>query len=237
MDIDDDVLALCYLYKEGDEKNKVLLSTEKLYVVHRRRIHEYELENIKDLGFNHRKIMMPLIVGGIMASLSMVAIFKDVFNPYIVMSMVMAGLGLFYFGWTGQLFFTVTTKIKDYDFSIPAPTENLKAFIEFILDAGLLGRRADGGKLSFYLVFDRQFWESQQEKPGTIKLPEKPFRAYLSKQLHRKDLKDVAIVEFAPLKAHAEVRFLKDPSNGKLRPYVMDDISREAVVRVEMGRR
>jgi hypothetical protein len=234
MELFDDILALCYLYKDGDEKNKALLTKDRLYVVHHKRIHEYDLENIKNLGFNHRKIMMPLIFGGIMASLSLVAVFKGVFNPYVVISLLMLGLGLFYYGWTGQLYFTVTTKIKDYDFSVPSPTENLKAFIAFVIDSGLMGRKAEDRRMSFYLILDRNVWESQSIESGTIVLPEKPFKAFLRRELPRREINNAAIIEFNPLKANVEVRFINDSSSGKLSPYLMGDIARASVVRVEL---
>jgi hypothetical protein len=231
MQVDGDIIAVCFLYKDGDENNKALLSTEKLYVTHKKRTHEYELGNIKDISFNHRKLMMPLIVGGIMASLGMVAVFRDYFNPYIVVSTILIGLSLFYWGWTGQLVFTVHTKIKEYDFSIPSISDNLNSFTNFLIESGILGRR-QGGKISYYLAIDKNVWNSQPNDSSKIILPDKPYRAYLFKNFSTHTINNSAVIEFDPLLAKVEIRYLKDPQSGKLVPFVMGDIDKKAVLNV-----
>ncbi len=228
MNIDAEYLALCYLLKEGDENNKVLLSREKLFVHHRKQVHPFDLAHIQSLEITHRKIMIPLIVGGIMASLGGIALFKDIFDPYMVLITIISGLGLFYLGWAGQLCFTVTTNIKDYDFSISTISDNLREFIIFINESGLLGTKITG-EISFFMIVDKTFWEQDKIENNKFTLPELPFRIYLPKQLPQKAHPQKIILQIDPLKTNAEVRFLKDPNSGRLYPYLMDNIDKTSI--------
>jgi len=228
----DDIQAVCYLYKEGDEKNKALLTADKLYIIHRKRPFEFELANIKGFSFNVRKLMAPLITGGVTASLSFVALFKDVFDPYVVAFTLTTGLLLFYYGWTGQLVFTVSTRIKDYDFSIPGITDNLKAFTGFLTGMSLIGRKAGSQPLTFFVFMKKEEWSKARDHAGDILLHPKPFRLYTRDQAINRRGNDVAI-EIDPLKTNHGVKYIRNPRTGRLAPHLMGDLNRDAIVRVE----
>lgn len=230
---DQDIQAICYLYKEGDEKNKVFLTADKLYVVHKKRTFEFELENIKGFGFNIRKLMAPLITGGIMTSLSLATIFRNVFNPYVVTFTFLAGLLLFYYGWTGQLFFTVTTRIKDYDFSVPGASDNMKAFISFLMTSGLIGKKAPGRTATFFVALEKEIWEKYKDGSGIVPLPAEKRRLYTRNQVRDQKYEKIVFIEIDPLKTRNGVRYLKDPATGKLLPFLMGDLNREAIVGLE----
>lgn len=229
----DNIQAICYLYKEGDEKNKALLTANRLYIVHRKRTFEFELLNIKGFSFNTRKLMAPLIVGGITASLSFVALSRDVFDPYIIAFTLTLGLLLFYYGWTGQLVFTISTNIKDYDFSVAGISENLKAFTGFLTRMELIGRKAGSQTLTFFIILERTEWLRVKDLPGDIPIDPKPIRLFTRDQAIN-NRGDIVSIEIDPLKTSSGVKYLHHPAAGEMAPHLMGDLNRDAIVRVDL---
>lgn len=224
-----EIKAFCYLYREGDEKNKALLTDEKFYVIHNKRIFEFQVENITNLSVNLRKLMLPLIIGGILSSFSLIAIFKDIFNPYVVLITLLSGLLALYTGWTGQWNFTVETRIKEYDFSIPSITDNLKVFIDFFNQFKFQAPQ-------IFLVVPKSWWRQPTNDQEWIELPERPCKGYTLEQLDRikGQLKGKVILHIDPYKAGAEIKFIKDEVSLELHPFIMNDLNRTAIFKTEV---
>lgn len=118
----------------------------------------FEMEQISDLSFNHRKLMLPLILGGTVACLSLVAIFKAYYDPWLMLSLFTLGTLSAYFGYKGRWVLTVEEHKSYTDFFLKSITPNLKAFVAY---ANTFTGRQPKGILYLPLTFAR--WKAAQE--------------------------------------------------------------------------
>ena len=125
------IIATAYIGRQGDEKNQCFLSRDKLFIKYRGKITSFDLSEVKDLLFGHKMLLFPVVVGGIIAPLCLLALIRDFGNVWVVLSGAIAGLLLAYYGYEGSPTLTIVTKIKEFDFFIKGPTPNLKAFFKY----------------------------------------------------------------------------------------------------------
>lgn len=126
------VVALCYIKKAGDTRNVCYLTRENLFVRFKNKLTTFSNNNILGITFEHKILLLPLITGGIITPLSIHALLHSYTNPWLLLSLMIIGLILMYFGWEGSSTITVKNSVKDYDFFIKQPTANLRAFAEFV---------------------------------------------------------------------------------------------------------
>lgn len=160
-------IATCYLQETGNEQHKIWLSREHLHLLYHGRHRVFELQGVRSIDFNHRKLMLPLVAGGIAATLSLVAIFKTYANPWLMLSLLVAGLIAAYLGYQGSLVLTVHEDKHHQDFFLKSITPNLRAFVNYANT--FTGRKTPG---MLYLPLSLQEWE-QARHSQSLALPEK----------------------------------------------------------------
>lgn len=151
------IIATCYLHETGNEQNKLLLSSEHLQLRYQGRLRAFSLEHLRRLSFNHRKLMLPLVLGGIAASLSLVAIFKTQYNPWLMLSLMLAGCLAAYRGYQGSWVLTVEEDKTHTDYYLSSVTPNLQAFVTYANT--FTGRRPKG---VLYLPLSSNEWSLAQ---------------------------------------------------------------------------
>lgn len=149
------------MHETGDEQNKLLLSAEHLQFRYQGRLRAYSTEYLRRLSFNHRKLMLPLVLGGIAASLSVVAIFKTHYNPWLMLSLMLAGCLAAYRGYQGSWVLTVEEDKTHTDYYLSSVTPNLQAFVDYANT--FTGRRQPKGVL--YLPLSPNEWNVAQTYP------------------------------------------------------------------------
>lgn len=160
------IIAQCYLQKGADNANVCYLSEQKLFVKQFNRMHVFPLESILAIEFKHKLLLFPLIIGGIMSPLSLIALFNEILNTWLMMGAFVGGLLILYYGVEGSNTMTVVTSIKEFDFFLRAPSKNLKAFISFVLKYGKRGI-----PIAYFLLVTEQEW-SQAQQAGSLHLQE-----------------------------------------------------------------
>lgn len=153
------VIATCFLHETGNEQNKLLLSPEHLQVRYQGRLRAFLLDHLRRLSFNHRKLMLPLVLGGITASLSLVAIFKTYYNPWLMLSLMLAGCLAAYRGYQGSWVLTVEEDKTYTDYYLSSVSPNLRAFVAY---ANTFTGRQPKGVL--YLPLGVDEWNAAQEQ-------------------------------------------------------------------------
>lgn len=138
---DEPIIATSFLTKEGDLKNQCFLSRKSLFIKYRGKIEDFDLEYVKGIQFKHKLLMLPLVAGGITAPLSALALLNDFGNPWLLLSLLITGILLIYFGYEGSPTLSVTTKVKDYDFFISTPSPSLRAFVKYARQIYFFGPR------------------------------------------------------------------------------------------------
>lgn len=154
------VVALCYINKKGDDKNVCYLTKYNLFIRYKNRLNSFENNNIKGISFEHKILLLPLISGGIITPLSIHGLLHSYTSPWLLLSLMIAGLILMYYGWLGSSTITIKNNVKDYDFFIQQPTANLKAFAEFVqhyISDDEKGRM-------FYFHLDRADWANIKQQ-------------------------------------------------------------------------
>ena len=177
----------------------------------------------------HKKILFPLVVGGITTPFCLLAIWNQFFDPWLMLTFFIGGLYMAYYGWVGSCTLTVKTKLKEYDFFINKVTSNLKAFITYVNDSlPQYANREEAKK--FYLKLPKEDWnKAKEEKRITIQGDKQKlytFRQY--KGLPGTTGWVTLVVD--PEKLPGEVRFLREGEDTEMFPYVFDNIPLAAVV-------
>jgi hypothetical protein len=153
------IIATCYLQQHGNEQNKLLLSAEHLQLRHQGRLRVFVLDHLRRLSFNHRKLMLPLVLGGITGSLSLVAIFKTQYNPWLMLSLMVGGLLAAYIGYQGSWVLTVEEDKNHTDYYLSSISANLRAFVAY---ANTFTSRQPKGVL--YLPLSSEEWRDAREQ-------------------------------------------------------------------------
>ncbi|MDF9800735.1 uncharacterized protein (DUF952 family) [Catalinimonas alkaloidigena] len=230
-------IAIAYLQQDEDKENKCILTSQRLIVIHRGRVNSFERHHIKDLGFSKRRIMLPLVSGGIMAPLSLLAIFLNLYNPWPLMFIFFLGLALFYLGWQQHPVLTVRDGVKEHDFFLKEATPNLRAFTSFARQVIF-----QGSSWLFYPILLEEWVMIKEEEVFEPKaLKRKNFlRLMNNKQLvrwrqqKRNKVAAYAILHIDPLKVKANIRYeTTERGSPELYAHVYGAIEREAIVKTE----
>ena len=167
------IIATCALHEAGNEQDKLLLGPEHLQVRYRGKIRGFALDHLRRLSFNHRKLMLPLVLGGITASLSLVAIFKTQYNPWLMLSLMLAGCLAAYRGYQGSWVLSIEEDKNYTDFYLQSISANLRAFVAY---ANTFTGRQPKGVL--YLPLSSHEWSAaQEEEVLEIKNPQRLYYA------------------------------------------------------------
>jgi len=122
------VIARCPLGSGAE----VFLTTHGVVIRDERRTWgQFGRSEILGLKIRHRILWLPLVLGGIITPLALVALIKTFASFWLLFATVLVGLFLMYYGYTGTDAFSVTTRLKDHDFFISAITPHLRAFVTF----------------------------------------------------------------------------------------------------------
>ena len=225
METDEKNIAICYFLKEGDDRYTGELTDRRLIIRRKKKSNEFPIEGIRSLNINQRKLLVPIVFGGVFTPLIAVGYFEDFFHPVIAVTLMLAGILTFYLGWLGQQVLTVNEIQGHMDFPVVDPGENVMAFIEytnqFIENVPFEFR-------SLYLLGERQ-----GNKPEAI---DPPVALYTYRQVREKLLSDPGTSDYViwaidPLKTGAEIKYQRLQDEPGLRPVLKGKISPGAVIR------
>jgi hypothetical protein len=93
----ENVLAECRL----SEKETLQLTNKHLCVGSAQRPRTFPLHQLRRLELSFKRLMFPLVLGGIVAPISLVALFNGLTSPLFGVSLAFVGLLLLYYGWLG----------------------------------------------------------------------------------------------------------------------------------------
>ena len=124
------VIATCPLGSKNKE-DKLWLTEEHLQLLYRGQLKVFALEEVRQLSFNHRKLMLPLIVGGVAATLSLVAIFKLFYNPWLMLSLLVAGCLAAFVGYRGSWVLTIEEEKVHTDLFLSSISPALRSFVQY----------------------------------------------------------------------------------------------------------
>ena len=209
------ILAICYIEKNKDEQNKCSLSNEHLYIKRKGKAYSFELEQVISLVFKQKRLLFPLVVGGIVGSLFLIAGFNFLINIWVAMIVGLAGMLVFYYGYVGSKTLTISTKLKEYDIFINDPTPPLEGFVSLVNEHFTLGKSKN---ITHYLPLLEATWQIAM-KNGDIDTPANGLRLFSTPYES-----EGRMVLINPLDVSNEINYILEASSNKVVPYIFGKI-------------
>lgn len=217
-------IAKCYLYNEGDEKNRSLLFEESLIFYIKNSKKEFPVKQILEIEFKIKRLLAPLIIGGVVAPLSLVALYQYLFNPWLLMILFFSGVLLFYYGWSGMPSVSVSTTYGEYNILVHTVSDNLKTYIKFVND-NLPLKNKEGFLL--YLPISINVYNNLKEN-REIFSDHKKIKLLTKDQLYEMSEKErikfpyIAIIDLREL--DKEIKYEKTGMEKDLHPYMSGSV-------------
>lgn len=209
------VIAQCPL-EPGQKDKNCYLSYERLIIATSWRKNRFNLNEIIELSFKHKLLLLPLVVGGILAPFSLIAIFNDVINLWLMLILFMSGSLLIYYGFEGRNTLSITTTLKEYDYFINTPSQNLKAFLKFVMKI-----RDQKGEPRYYLAIASEI----DNNTGSVFNFEKEVELFENPPQREK----ATIFVLEPLRSGVQVIY-RTRDNGEVTPFVTGKISKDDLI-------
>jgi len=222
-------LAQVYLINAGDKKNIAMVSDEKLLVVRKGRRKVYHNNRIRAVTTGDKKLLFPLLLGGVLAPFSFVSFFVQVFHPLVHLVFTLLGLLLFFIGWMGKPTFELILKNGEEEyFYLPTISRNLEAFIDYV-NTQFQSVDSEGiTKLIFVEADPKDFsWLYGESKSNQNFFPK---AGYTYHQLLKDANLQDQVVGIDPQAAGKEISFEYDQKSESLRPVLNGPVSLSAVV-------
>ena len=225
--------AFVYLLSESDNKNKIYVSEDKLLVIRKSVAKVYSLSDLSRLKTETKKMLFPLIVGGILTPFAFVSFFVNLFMPWIHLISILGGILLFYLGWAGKSVLTIIYKDGDeLIYYLPSVSKNLQAFIDFINLSLLEDPVTSLGKL-IYFELDLQYVNSLFGKSAGDENQIFPLYGYTYNQIVQSGKSINKLIAIDPSKAGIEIKFLYDPKSDLMRPTVEKPVLPESKIVID----
>jgi hypothetical protein len=82
-------------------QNYLLLTNKRLLVFYEQKRRNISLKQINSIELHFKRLMLPLLLGGIVAPLSAAGLFNGSLGPLMGISLIISGILLCYYGWMG----------------------------------------------------------------------------------------------------------------------------------------
>ncbi len=216
----DKTKAFVYLLSEGDDKNKAMISDDKLLVIRQSHKQSWDLNNIYILKPENKKLLFPLILGGIFTPFAFLSYFVNLFHPWFHLLSIMCGLYLFYYGWMGKSALTIIFKNgEELHYYLSSISKNLHAFIDYV--------NTLQNKTNDVALRDMLFFELEKKYESTLFSGPKisdheifPLFGYTYNQLKMggKSIYGDNLFIINPIKSGIEIKIAFDPETSQMRP-------------------
>ena len=115
-------------WRSGSQR--MVLKENTLYIKDKGREHQIPLQRIAAAEILYKRLILPIITGGIVAPLALISIFSGVLDPWIAAGLLFVGIMLGYYGYTGayQVQITFTNSLK-LAFFIEDDTRDIREFV------------------------------------------------------------------------------------------------------------
>lgn len=219
-DLPENTVAYCPIKAQKDYDNVCVLTSEALIITKRGSFKTYLLSNVNEIAIKHKKMLFPIVVGGIIGTLFFVALFNFVFSFWLSLSISGLGFALFYYGIQGSATISIKTRMKEYDHFIGSANQPLQLFVQFLSKEVISTNSPD---LCFYLPLTRNEWNNQKDS-GQIIIHDKTI--LLTSSQVKSDFTDV-LLKIIVKKLNAKISIeIKD---GTIHPVISENINLDAV--------
>jgi hypothetical protein len=128
---DPSVKAICFLKKNGDQSNCLYFTEDMLIIILKGRKHPTPVNQIRRISLGNKKLLGPIVTGGIIFPLSSLAFLGNISNPFLMMTLMIAGLFLLLYGFGGSAAISIETTGGTHHYFIRKTGKNLEDFIKY----------------------------------------------------------------------------------------------------------
>lgn len=231
------ILLKCYLGKEGDAQNMLVLYDRILVVVFKGKRMDFPLSSIKGLTIGRKKLIIPLVIGGIGTCLSWLALSLGWYHYQTNLFLVFLFFGWMYYGFLGKDGLELLEGKERHLFLIKANHFVLNTFLKFTKER-IFESTSPRESISFHLV-TKEEWEAQ-DRSTLYTHPSLENEGFIHTS-YRSELKNSYEKYFSPddqlvllgidlSKVEAEVKINEVPSRGALFPHIYGKLNKSAIV-------
>lgn len=160
-------LAKCPLKKPSDERNYLYLTDQYFIVKINGRLFSYDIDSILSLNFGKKNLLFPIVAGGLISSLSILAYISDFIHPWALLLLFISGIFLLFYGFVGTPALILNQKNNQDHYLLKDTTVHLNHFINFV---NHYLRFKDIPV--YYLIISNQAWQKAlQDEYLTVKEP------------------------------------------------------------------
>lgn len=221
-------IAICYLNVVNDDKNVCHLYTDQLSIIQKGKRNNFNRETILDINTKHKKLLFPIIAGGITSTFFLIAAFNFSINIWISLSLSCLGFISFYLGWQGTSTLSVKTSVKEYDFFLFQISKPLSYFIKFIKEYIL---QNDSDEFYFYLPYTNEDWGSALEK-GKLTINQKTY-LYSYQQINMHCIKSFLRIDAKKL--NSQIMIDTEHNSLTIAPYLDNSINLSAIEMINLS--
>ncbi|MDN5212154.1 DUF952 domain-containing protein [Fulvivirgaceae bacterium BMA12] len=217
-----------------------MLSNDSLTIIYRSRSYQFDLSYIKQITFESRKLMFPLILGGTASAFILISILNNLFNPWLSLSLLLLSLAVAYLGWMGTNVLTIKESGHNNDFMLKHVSINMRSFIGYVnkmirFKKGLLPPQ----EMLVYHISIKTDWEKalleqtykheSLDKEGFIHASD--YHQLLSTaERYYSDEVPLVLLAIDPEKLKSPIKYELATSRDSLFPHIFGPINLEAVV-------
>ena len=129
---ENEIWAFCYLNNDEDTKNRCTLTQQELIIQRNGKDFRVPNNELKAVSLGRSKHLLFIILGGVIAPLSLLGIYENVFSTSLLLILFVLSIGLFYHGINGSEAIILKTKKFEEIIPIEKVYRSLADFVGFV---------------------------------------------------------------------------------------------------------
>ena len=155
----DPILITCFLLSSGDVNNQLILTHDKLIIIYKGKSQVFYRSNILKFELTRKKLIIPLIIGGIGTSMAMIAMSMGWYHRQLNLIVMFCFFGIMYYGFNGKDALELFEKGHSNIFLLNKVTSSIPVFINFFNASQAL--QSYTSQNFIYHLADPKEWENQ----------------------------------------------------------------------------
>lgn len=234
----DTFLFSAHIKNGGDSRNVLDITSRQLVITYKGKTQMFDLDKILHLGFARKKLIIPLVGGGIGTTLSMIALSMGWYNYHVNLGLIFLFFGVMYYGFIGSDALEIVEKGQNHVYLLNSIPVHLRDFVKFFL----LKRQAyiqQSGQVIYHLA-QPEVWHEQTfypiyqpkefEREGFIHASEMHQLSATYDRYYAGTAMLILCIDKAFLKA--DLKYESSEERGEEFPHIYGPINKESIIEI-----